>query len=68
MTRAWKGGLLALATVWAASGCATACDDLQEICDQCRDPNHKQSCENAVDKDDQEECSLNVDSFEDICR
>jgi hypothetical protein len=66
----YQGGLLALAlsTLWIASGCGPDCDDLQEICDRCHDPNQKQSCEESVDRDDREECASNVDSFEDICR
>ena len=62
-----QGGLLimVIGTLW---GCGPDCEDLQEICDRCHDPTHKQSCEQSVDRDDTEECESNVDAFEDICR
>jgi hypothetical protein len=59
---------LTLVLIGTSGGCASTCRDLQEICDQCIDPNQRASCEASVDADDQERCELDIDSFEDICK
>jgi hypothetical protein len=60
--------VLGLVLAAVGPGCGDACADLQEICNLCRDPNQKASCEASVDAGEQDECELNVDSYEDICR
>jgi hypothetical protein len=58
------GGLLLL----LAAGCDDACIELQDICNGCRDPNQKASCERSVDEDPEDVCELNVDAYRNICR
>jgi hypothetical protein len=48
-------------------GCGDSCEDLQEMCDRCRDPNQKASCEQAVDSNDAKTCARNANDFEDVC-
>lgn len=60
-------GLLVFALLLGA-GCGDACTELQEICDDCRDPNQKASCERSVDEDPDDVCEQNVDAYRNICR
>lgn len=62
---AWLATAAALAL--ASSGCTTSCEELQAVCDECEDPAHKASCEQSVDRDDQELCDEDVTSFCAIC-
>ena len=62
-----RAGLFAWLVVTAAA-CADPCTELQEICDSCRDPNQKASCERSVDEDPADVCEQNVDAFRNICR
>jgi hypothetical protein len=59
--------VLALSTVGLV-GCADPCDELQDLCDQCLDPNQRASCERSVDEDPAEICEQNIDSFRNACQ
>ncbi|MEM1032527.1 MAG: hypothetical protein AAF928_10140 [Myxococcota bacterium] len=62
------GGWLAAASVLIVVGCADPCEDLQELCDSCADPNQRASCERSVDEDPSEVCEQNIDSFRRVCQ
>ena len=51
-----------------ASGCADACADLQVICNDCSDPNHRAACEASVDDGAQDICEQNIDSYGNVCQ
>jgi len=59
--------VLALSAVGLV-GCADPCDELQELCDRCLDPNQRASCERSVDEDPAEICEQNIDSFRNACQ
>ncbi len=50
-----------------AVGCSAPCIELQAICDQCQDPNHKAACEQSVDDDPDDICAQNIESYDSIC-
>ena len=60
---------MAATSLWCALvvmmliGCGGACEELQEICKQCLDPNHQAACEHSVDNDADETCEQNIDSY-----
>jgi len=70
LTQAKQAGLLLAlgAALVTASGCGDACEELQSICDTCQDVNQKYSCEESVDRGDQEICEKNIDDFGTICK
>lgn len=53
---------------FSSAACADPCTDLQEVCDDCRDPNQKARCELSVDEDPDDVCELNVDAYRNVCR
>lgn len=59
-------GVLAMAAM--SAGCEDSCADLQVICDDCLDPNQRAACEAAVDRDDQQDCSQEIESYQEICQ
>lgn len=62
-------GLVVLGGVMTVPlGCSSACSELQDICDDCRDPNHRANCERSVDEDPEDVCELNVDAYRNVCR
>lgn len=48
-------------------GCGDPCQDLQDICDQCLDPNQKAACEQSVDEGADDLCEQNIDSYSNVC-
>jgi len=56
-------GLLSL----GGGGCGDPCGDLQDICDQCVDPNQKAACEASVDEGAVDVCQQNIDSYGNVC-
>jgi hypothetical protein len=62
------GVLCALAWVVAgAAGCGDRCDDLQQVCERCRDPNERGRCEDTVRSGDQTTCDNVTREYEDVC-
>ena len=68
-TTRWAVGWLAAVAALglASSGCTTSCEELQAVCDECEDPAQKASCEQSVDRADQELCDTDVTSFCAVC-
>ena len=64
MRRCAAGALLA---GYLCAGCGNSCDDLQAVCFYCDDPNQKGSCEESVDRGDQELCDLDMTAYCGIC-
>jgi len=62
------GSLLVLFATSLLAGCADPCDELQDLCEQCLDPNQRASCERSVDEDPAEICEQNIDSFRNVCQ
>lgn len=48
--------------------CGNPCEDLQLVCDKCKDANHKASCEASVDRDNQPLCQQDIENFNAICK
>ncbi|MCA9625465.1 MAG: hypothetical protein KC731_40870 [Myxococcales bacterium] len=73
-TRLLEGGWTALLCVASAlspamaAGCANPCADLQDICDDCLDPNRRAACEQSVDEDTDEICEQNLENYDNACR
>jgi hypothetical protein len=63
----WLGLAVAMVLGVGSGACAAPCTDLQAICDQCQDPNHKAACERSVDEDSDDVCEQNIESYDSIC-
>ncbi|RLB49713.1 MAG: hypothetical protein DRI90_24305, partial [Deltaproteobacteria bacterium] len=55
------------ALVTMTSGCADACEDLNEICDQCADETYRTACEDTVQADVQDVCNARMGLYNTAC-
>jgi hypothetical protein len=56
-----------LLVVSPLAACGSTCSDLQLVCEECRDPNRRGSCEALVDQDVDDACEADLEAYRDIC-
>lgn len=65
----WTLGAVALVAAGLLTACGDACDDLNDRCEACEDPQQKIRCAIIVGEDDADACQLLLDdaAFNDGC-